>query len=121
MLGSESQEAQSESAEDLREGDQRQWLGLLQENFPSEFQVSKALGIKSSRKETRKVKFKMLERWKGLFSLESPFSSPSGRQERKAVPGEEERASEKGLLGQLNQRNYFPTDEAKKILMAFPD
>lgn len=42
---------------------------------------------------------------------------PAGRKEE-AVRGGEERTSE-GLLGQLNQRNYFPTDEAKKIVMAF--
>lgn len=59
------------------------------------------------------------KRWKGLFSLGSPSSPllPAGRKEG-AIGDSGERASE-GLLGQLNQRNYFPTDEAKNILMAF--
>lgn len=65
------------------------------------------------------MKFKMLEKMeRPLLPGVSPSPLlPAGRK-GKAVPGGEERASE-GLLGQLNQRNYFPTDEAKKILMAF--
>lgn len=65
------------------------------------------------------MKFKMLEKMeRPLLPGVSPSPLlPAGRKEE-AVPGGEERTSE-GLLGQLNQRNYFPTDEAKKIVMAF--
>lgn len=50
----------------------------------------------------------------GLLLL--PSFQQAGKEE--AIGGRGQRASE-GLLGQLNQKNYFPTDEAKNILMAF--
>lgn len=93
---------------------------MLQENFPSEVPSLQSTGDQiKKKKETRKVKFKMLEKMeRPLLPGVSPSPLlPAGRK-GKAVAGGEERASE-GLLGQLNQRNYFPTDEAKKILMAF--
>lgn len=96
------------------------WLAVGGRIFPLRFQVSKAVGIKSrSRKKQAKRNSRCCKRWKGLFSLGSPSSPllPAGRKEG-AIGDSGERASE-GLLGQLNQRNYFPTDEAKNILMAF--
>lgn len=81
--------------------------------------VSKAAGIKS---RSRNLQSEIQDAGKD-GKASSPWGLPllpsfrAGRKEE-AFGGGAERASE-GLLGQLNQRNYFPTDEAKNILMAF--
>lgn len=65
------------------------------------------------------MKFKMLEKMEGppVPRVTASPLTPADRKEE-AAGGRIERAWG-GLLGQLNQRNYFPTDEAKNSLMTF--
>lgn len=99
----------------LRAGDQRQWLGFLRGNFPAEApRLQGSWGLIKKQRETRKVKFKMLEKMERPLvpgGLPSPLL-PAGRKEGACGGGR--RGLQRVFWGNSIKEIIFPQKKPRK-------